>query len=363
MNIGVPKERRTFEQRVGLSPTGVKMLTVQGHTCYVEHDAGLGASFSDQEYEQAGARIVYSPHEVFGRADLLLKVARPLLEEIEWLRPGTTLAGLLHLGSARHDKIEALLKNEITAVAYEQIQLPNGVVPVRRPLSEIGGILAAQIGARLLQNNAGGKGILIGGVPGVPPAEVVILGAGIAGTGATRAFWGMGAHVTVLDTNLDALQNIYDHFPGVVTMISNPVNVARVCPDADIVVGVVLNVGEHPPIVVTREMVRTMKPRSVIMDISIDEGGCIETSRPTTHEYPTYIEEGVIHYCVPNMPSVVARTSTYAFLNAAFPFIIEITNKGIDAAIAENPAIATGIGTYKGQIKHISSLSPLAQME
>ena len=363
MNIGIPKERRTFEHRVGLSPAAVKMLRDQGHVCYVEHDAGLGAGFSDQDYEQAGARIVYSPHEVFGRADLLLKIARPLLEEIEWLRPGTTLAGLLHLGSSRQDKIDALLRNNITAVAYEQIQLPNGVVPVRRPLSEIGGTLAAQIGARLLQTNAGGKGILIGGIPGVPPAEVAILGAGIAGTSAARAFLGMDAHVIVLDTRLEALQAIEDKLPHVVTMISNPVNIARVCSYADVVVGVILVVGERTPIVVTREMVRSMKPRSVIMDISIDEGGCVETSRPTTHEHPTFIEEGVIHYCVPNMPSVVARTSTHAFLNAAFPFIQEIANKGVDAAIADNPAIEKGVGTYHGEIRHISHLAPLAQME
>ena len=363
MNIGIPKERRSFEYRVGLTPNGVKMLAQQGHTCYVEHDAGLGAGFSDQEYEQAGARVVYSPHEVFGRADLLLKVARPLLEEIEWLRPGTTIAGLLHLGSSRHDKIEALVKNNITAIAYEQIQLPNGIVPVRRPLSEIGGVLAAQISARLLQNNAGGKGVLMGGVPGVPPAEVVVLGAGVAGTYATRAFAGMNAHVTVLDNDISALQAIHDRIPGIVTMISNSVNVARVVAYADVVAGAIWVAGAQPPTIVTREMVRTMKPRSVLMDISIDEGGCFETSRPTTHEHPTYIEEGVIHYCVPNMPSVVARTATYAYLNAAFPFIAEIANKGAEQAIKDNDAIEKGVGTFHGEVQHISSFASLGQGE
>jgi alanine dehydrogenase len=363
MNIGIPKERRTFEYRVGLSPNFVKMLTKEGHTCYVEHDAGLGTGYSDQEYEQAGARVVYSPREVFGRADLLLKVARPTHEELEWLRPGTALAGLLHLGSARHEKIEKLLENEITAIAYEQITLPDGNVPIRKPLSLIGGILAAQIGARLLQNNAGGKGILIGGMPGVPPAEVVILGAGIAGTGAARAFLGMGAHVTVMDTHINALEAIYNNLPGVSTLMSNPVNIARVCTFADVIVGAILVPGEHPPKVVTREMVRTMKPRSVLMDISIDEGGCFETSRPTTHEKSTFVDEGVIHYCVPNMPSVVARTATHAYLNAAFPFILELTTKGVDAAIAENPAMEHGLVTYRGQVRHISSLSPLAEVE
>jgi len=200
MNIGIPKERRAGEYRVGMTPAGVKMLVKQGHTCYVEHDAGLDAGFSDQEYMDSGAKIVYSSHEVFGRAYLLLKVTRPLQEELEWLLPSSTLAGLLHLGSSRKDKIELLVEKEINAVAYEQIQLADGTVPIRRPLSEIGGILAAQVAARLLQNNAGGKGVLLGGVPAVPPAEVAILGAGVAGGMAARAFLGMGAHVTVLDT-------------------------------------------------------------------------------------------------------------------------------------------------------------------
>lgn len=363
MNIGIPKETRAFEYRVGLFPAGVRMLTQLGHTCYVEHDAGLGAGFSDQEYINAGARIVYRSHEVFGRADLLLKVARPTIEEIEYLRPGSAIAGLLHLGSARHDKIEKMLESQITSIAYEQIQLSDGTVPVRKPLSTIGGALAAQIGARLLQNNAGGKGILMGGMPGVPPAEVAIIGAGIAGTCAARAFAGMGAHVTILDTSIAALENILNTLPCVVTMVSNSINIERVCTYADVLVGTVLVPGERTPIVVTRAMIKNMKERSVIMDISIDEGGCVETSRPTTNEKPTFIEEGVIHYCVPNMPSLVARTSTYAYLNAAMPFILELVTRGIDQAIESNPSIEHGVGTYRGEIRHISSLSPMEQTE
>ncbi|MBN2548214.1 MAG: alanine dehydrogenase [Anaerolineales bacterium] len=363
MNIGIPRERRSFENRVGLTPNYVKMLTSQGHVCYIEHDAGLGAGFSDLEYEQSGGRIVYTPHEVFGRADLLLKAARPLIEEVAWLRPGTALAGLLHLGSARQDKIDQLLENKITAIAYEQITLPDGTVPIRRPLSEIGGVLTAQIAALLLQSTTGGKGILLGGIPGVPPAEVVIIGAGLAGTCAARAFLGMNAHVTMLDVNISALQQIHNALPGVVTMISNSVNIARACSYADVVIGSIYVPGERPPIVVTRQMIKDMKPRSVIMDTSIDEGGCFETSRPTTHEHPTFIEEGVIHYCVPNMPSAVARTSTYAFLNAAFPYIVELANKGIEATIKSNSAIEHGIATYQGEIRHISRMSPMAQME
>jgi len=354
MNIGVPRERRPFEFCVGLSPSAVNMLTNSQHRCYVEHDAGLGAGFSDQEYEQAGARIVYSAHEVFGRADLLIKVARPLLDEIHWLRPGSALAGLLHLGSARHDKIDALLENEITAIALEKVQLPDGRVPIRRPLAQIGGLMAAQIAARLLQNEAGGKGVLLGGMVGVPPAEVAIIGAGVVGTYATQALLGFGAHVTVLDNNLDALQRIYERFPGVVTMIANPIKIARVCTYADVLLGAILVPGERSPIVVTREMVRSMKPRSLIIDMSIDEGGCVETSRPTTHDHPTFVEEGVMHYCVPNIPGVVARTSTHAYISAALPYIMELANKGIDAAIQDNPAIAHGLDTYQGKLVNLS---------
>ena len=363
MNIGVPKERRLFEYRVGLTPVLVHMLHQQGHTCYIEHEAGSGAGFTDQEYLQAGGQVVYSAHEVFGRADLLLKVARPVLEEIEWLRPGTVLAGLLHLGSARSEKIDALLRTKITAIAYEHIEKEDGTAPVRIPLSQIGGHLTAQIGARLLQNDYGGKGILIGGVPGVPPAEIVILGAGIVGTIATNAFIKMGAHVTVLDTNLSALQNLYDISPGAVTMISNPVNVTRTCAYADLVIGAVLVPGVRPPVVITREMLLSMKPRSVIMDISIDEGGCVATSRPTTHENPTFIEEDIIHYCVPNIPSIVARTSTYAFLNSAFPYILELANKGVDRAISENRDLTQGVNTYKGELKRESLLSIKGAMD
>ncbi len=361
MNIGIPKERRTYEYRVGLTPLAVQVLTRNGHKCYVEHEAGLGAGFSDQQYEQAGARIVYSPHEVFGRSDLLIKVARPILEEIQWLRPGTAIAGLLHLNSARSDKINAFLENQITAIALEQIQLEDGRVPVRHTLAQIGGFMVPQVAARFLQNESGGKGILLGGIVGVPPAEVVILGAGVVGTCATVGFLGMGAHITVLDIDLYALQSIHDRFMGVVTMIANPVNIARAISYADVFVGAILVPGERAPVVVSREMVRSMKPRSLIMDISIDEGGCVETSRPTTHEHPTFIEEGISHYCVPNMPGVVARTSTHAFINSALPYILELADKGIEVAVAQNPAIEKSINTRNGQIVHLSSFAQVLQ--
>jgi alanine dehydrogenase len=358
MNIGVPKERRPFEFRVGLTPIATRMLVEDGHTLYIEHNAGVDAGFLDQDYEEAGGRIAYSAHEVFARADLVTKVARPIQEELEWLRPEAIVAGLLHLGSARQEKTDILLEKEITAFAFEQVQLPDGDAPIRRPLSQIGGTLCAQIAARLLQNDAGGKGILMGGLAGVPPAEVVIIGGGIAGTAAVKAFLGMGAQVTVLDVNINVLQRIHDAFPGVVTMLSYSRNLERVCSYADILVGTVLVPDAPPPIVITRRLIKLMRPRSIIMDFSIDEGGCVETSRPTTHEHPTFIEEGIIHYCVPNIPSVVARTATNAYLNAAFPYIRNMANKGIEAAASEDPTFERGIAIHKRELRHITRLTP-----
>ncbi len=354
MNVGIPRERRPFEFRVGLSPSAVNILTQHNHKCYVEHDAGMGAGFTDQEYEKAGASIVYSGHEVFGRADILIKVARPLLEEIMWLRPGAAIAGLLHLSSARLDKIDAMLANDVTSIALEKIQLDDGTFPVRRPLAQIGGLMVPQIAARLLQNDAGGKGILLGGMVGVPPAEVVIIGAGVVGTNAARACLRLGAHVTVLDNDLDALRQIYERFPHIVTMVSNRFNLSKVCTYADVLVGAVLVSGERSPVLVTREMVSSMKPRAIVMDISIDEGGCVETSRPTTHDQPTFIEEGVIHYCVPNIPGIVARTSTHAYISAALPFILELVDNGIDTTISRHSALERAVETHQGQVVNYS---------
>jgi alanine dehydrogenase len=356
MNIGIPKETRPYEYRVGLSPAGVEILIQNGHQVYVEHEAGMGAGFSDLEYETAGARISYSSDEVFGRADFLLKVARPTKDELDWLRPGTTVAGLLHLASARRDKVDALLEKKITSLAYEQIELADGSLPVLRPFSEIGGSMTATLAARFLQNNRGGKGILLGGIPGVPPAEVVILGSGVVAKYAARAFLGLGSHVTVIGNDLAGLQRMHEHLPSVVTMISTKRNIEKVTAYADVVVGAVLISGQRSPIIVTREMVQNMKPRSVIIDVSIDQGGCFETSRPTTHELPIYVEEGVTHYCVPNMPSVVARTATHAFVNASVPYILEIANKGVEAAIAADPSLEMGINTHNGKLVHLTLL-------
>ncbi len=357
MNIGIPKERRPFEERVGLSPAGVEILTQHGHQVYVEHEAGVGAGFDDREFEEAGARLVYSPEEVFVRADLLLKVARPTRQELDWLRPNTVLAGLLHLASTREDKIQVLLEKKITAIAYEQIEMTDGSLPVLRPFSQIGGRMAASTAARLLQNNWGGKGMLLGGIPGVPPAEVIILGGGVVGLCATSAFLGLGAHVTVIDKEIRVLQQVFGRFPNVVTMLSTKRNLEKATAYADVVVGAVLMTGERTPILITREMMRAMKPRSVFIDVSIDQGGCAETSRPTTHDHSTYVEEGVIHYCVPNMPGVVARTATHAFVNAALPYILQIANLGPGGAIAQEPGIEKAVNTHNGKLVHLTLLS------
>lgn len=361
MYIGIPKESRPFEYRVGLSPAGVEMLSQSGHQVFVEHEAGVGAGFSDLEYERAGARIAYSAEEVFGRADLLLKISRPLKQEMEWLKEGGTLAGFLHLASSSQDQIDLLLEKKVTAIAYEQIVDANGSLPVLRPFSLICGAMSAQIAARLLQSNRGGKGILLKGLPGVPPAEVVIIGGGTVGFSAAQSMIAAGAHVTVIDKNMSVLEKIVEKFPRIVTMISTKRNIERATAYADVVIGAVLVSGQRAPIVVTREMVCRMKPRSVVLDASIDQGGCVETSRPTTHELPTFVEEGIVHYCVPNIPGVVARTASHVFLNAAIPYILDVANKGIPTTMKENPAIEAAVNTYNGKLLHLVRLSAQEQ--
>ena len=351
MNIGIPREHRPFEYRVGMAPNGLNLLTRHGHTCYVERDAGLGSGFSDEEYIKAGARIAYSAEEAFGRGDMILKCQRPTDDELSWLREGQILAGFLMLPSARRSKLVTLLEKRVTAVSYELIEDECGDLPVMKPMSQIGGRMCAQVAARCLENRAGGKGILLGGVPGVPPAEVVIIGAGVVGTEATRAFLGMGASICVLDSDLRKLQQVDELFAGrVVTMVSHPFNVAHVCSFADVLVSCVRVPARRAPIVVTREMLRQMRPRSLIMDISIDEGGSVETARPTQHDQPIFMTEEVIHYCVPNMPGVVARTATHAYLNAAWPYIQTLASIDVEAAIAQNPGLAKGISIHDGMI-------------
>ncbi len=357
MYIGIPKESRPYEYRVGLSPAGVEMLSQNGHPVFVEHDAGAGAGFSDQEYEQAGARIAFSAEEVFGRADLLLKVTRPLKQELEWLHEGAIIAGFLHLASSSQDQIDLLLEKKITALAYEQISEKERDFPVLRPFSMICGAMVPQIAARLLQTNRGGKGILLSGLPGVPPAEVVIIGGGAVGSSAARAMMRAGAHVTVLDRSMTVLEKVTERVPGVVTMIATRRNIERAAAYSDVIIGAVMVSGTRAPVVISRDILRLMKPRSVVIDISIDQGGCVETSRPTAHDNPTFIEEGIVHYCVPNIPSLVARSASHVFVNSAIRYILEIANLGIDEAMKKDRAIESAINTHQGKMLHLVRLS------
>ena len=353
MNIGIPKESRPSEYRVGLSPAGVQRLVSRGHTCYVEHDAGKYAGFSDHDYQQAGAAIVYSAHEAFGRADIILKLTRPTEIELKLVQPGAIIGGALHLSAANEAKIKYLLENKITTIAYERIHLEDDSRPVLKAMSEIGGHMLAQIAANLLQNNTGGKGILLGGAPGIPPAEVVIIGAGTLGGSAAQAFSAVGAHLTVLDRSVESLRRIETKVPHIASLLATKVNIRRTCAYADVVITAAAVPGDRAPVLITREILREMKPRAIILDASIDEGGCLETSRPTTHDNPTFIEENITHYCVPNVSSVIARTSTNSFSNAAFPFIETIVTKGIEQAIEDDPAIARAIITHKGKLHNI----------
>lgn len=349
MDIGIPAERRSGEHRVGLTPVGVRLLSGEGHRVFVEHDAGLGAGFEDSDYVQAGAQIVYSGAEAYGRAQTVFKVAAPTTAELDWVVEGQTIVGFLHLASAHPDKVQRLLAKRITAVAYEQITLDDGTLPVLKPLSQICGRMAVQIAGRMLQNDAGGKGVLLSAITGVPPANVVIVGAGTVGTQAARALIGLGAHVFLLDHDLARLQRVDEQLDGrAVTMVAHEFNIARLCAFADVVIGAVLVAGQRAPVVVPREVVRAMRPRSVILDISIDQGGCVETSHPTTHASPTYLEEGIWHYSVPNIPGVVARTATHAYLNAAWPYIRALAARGTEA-LNDDPALDRAVCMQAGQ--------------
>ena len=347
MIVGIPKERRPYEYRVGLPPAGVSLFLQHGHRVYVENGAGVGAGFRDQDYGREGAQIAYSAEELFGRADLALKFARPLREELEGMREGTALAGFLHLAAAREDKRQLIAKKQLTALAYELVQEDSGERPIMAPLSQIGGRMAVQIAARLLQNDHGGRGILLGGLAGVPPAEVAVLGAGVAGSTAAAAFLEAGAHVTVLDSELRHLQALQaGHGAGLLTLLATPPNIRRVCAYADVLVGAVAVPGERAPVLVGREVVAHMKPRALILDLSIDQGGCIETSRPTDHGSPTFLEEGVLHYCVPNISGVLGRTATHALFMAAYPYLEQIASLGLAEALQASPALARAAARY-----------------
>ncbi len=353
MNIGIPREitdrQKILERRVALTPAGVKALVEQGHEVYVESGAGEYSGFMDAEYEKVGAKIVFSKEEVYKRSQMIVKVARPIEDEYEYLCDEHLLFGFLHLAVAPRKFVEILLERKITAVGYEIIELPDGRLPILQAMSEIAGQMAIVIAARYLQNEDGGRGIVLGGIPGVPPATVVILGAGVVGQNAIRAALGLGAHVVVLDKDIDKLREVERLFDKrVETAIANVYNIEKAVQFADVLIGAVLIHGALTPKLVTEEMVKKMKPGSVIIDVSIDQGGCIETSRPTTIANPVFVKYGVIHYCVPNIASNVARTATYALTNVSLPYILEIAEKGICQTIKEVPSFRKGIYTYAG---------------
>ncbi|MBI2735376.1 MAG: alanine dehydrogenase [Rhodospirillales bacterium] len=349
MHVGVPKEIKDHEDRVGLVPSSVAELVHHGHDVMVERGAGLGSGLTDDQYVAAGARIVATAEEVFAQSEMIVKVKEPLAAERGRLRRGQLLFTYLHLAPDRA-QTEGLLKSGVTAIAYETVTSPTGTLPLLTPMSEVAGRLAPQVGAHYLERAAGGRGVLLGGVPGVPPAEVVVLGGGVSGTHAATIALGMGATVFVVDRSAEVLRRLAAQFPGLRTIFSTRDALSAILRRADLLVGAVLVPGAAAPKLVTREMVTSMKPNSVIVDIAIDQGGCCETSKPTSHSDPTYVEEGVIHYCVTNMPGAVARTSTFALNNATLPFALALADKGWRKAIAEDAHLRNGLNVHEGKV-------------
>lgn len=352
MRIGVPTEVKDNEYRVGMTPAGVKDLTTDGHQVVVQKGAGEGSGFEDAEYAAAGAKILATADAVFDQADMIVKVKEPVDQDLKRLKDGQLLFTYLHLAPVP-DLTDALLKKKITGIAYETITGRAGSLPLLSPMSEVAGRMSIQVGAYFLQKPNGGRGVLLGGVPGVLPADVVIIGGGIVGINAAKMAVGLGARVTVLDTNVDRLRYLDDVFTGRInTLASNKAYIEEAARRADILVGGVLIPGAAAPKLVTREMIRAMKKGSVIVDVAIDQGGCVETAHATTHSNPVYVVDDVIHYCVANMPGAVPRTSTIALTNATLPFTRKIANLGFERAIRESADLANGVNVFKGSITY-----------
>jgi alanine dehydrogenase len=350
MIIGVPKEIKDYEYRVSLTPDGARVLLQAGHRVVVEPSAGQGSGFSDDAYRQAGVQVAGSKAEVFQQADLIVKVKEPQLSECVLFRPGQVLFTYLHLASLP-DLTKALVAADITAIAYETVEARDHSLPMLRPMSEIAGRLAVQVGAHYLGTVQGGRGLLLAGVPGVPPAHVVVLGAGVVGTSAVRIAAGMGARVTVINLDLDRLRFLDDLYGGrIATCAATESAIERAVVDADLVIGAVLVPGARAPKVVSRALVKKMKPGSVIVDVAVDQGGCCETTRPTTHSDPVYVVDGVLHYCVTNMPGIVPHTSTLALTNTTLPYIVRLASEGVEKAIRSDPGLAKGVNVMNGRI-------------
>lgn len=351
MIVGVPKEIKDNEYRVAMTPGGVRHLVEAGHEVWVETKAGDGSGFSDEQYRETGAEIVPNNAETWG-AELVVKVKEPQPSEYEFLRSDLVLFTFLHL-AAEERLTHELLERGTTGIAYETVELPNGHLPLLAPMSEVAGRMSIQIGAHYLERMAGGRGKLLGGVPGVRPADVVIIGGGIVGTNAAHMALGMGGQVFIIDLDLDRLRYLEEILEGrLVTLSSNPLNIAEAVQRADLVIGAVLIKGAKAPRLVTREMVGTMTPGAVIVDVAVDQGGCVETTRATTHSDPTFMVDGVIHYCVANMPGAVPRTSTYALSNATLPYVTQLADMGPEPAVHANPALALGMNTYDGNLTY-----------
>jgi alanine dehydrogenase len=350
VDIGLVKEARVVEARVALTPTAVHALCEEGHRVYVESNAGADAGFGDEEYRLAGAQIAYHREEAIQRAEVVCMVLAPEPQDYELLEEGQTLYAFLLLAVQPRKAIETLVDKKITAVGMEMIVDDTGLAPIQQAMSAIGGPLAVHMAARFLQTPKGGRGILLGGIPGVAPAHVVILGGGSVGWAATRAALGLGAQVTLLDSSAEVLHRVHDQFGGrAVTRMSHTRLLQKMIPTADVLIAAAAVHGKRAPALVSREMVRQMKTGAVILDVAIDAGGCVETSRPTTIDHPTYIEEGVIHCCIPNLPSLVARTSSYVLANASLPYLRRIASLGADKA-AEDPELASGYYLSRGKI-------------
>ncbi|MEX0601806.1 MAG: alanine dehydrogenase [Bacteroidota bacterium] len=349
MNIGILKEDPSLEKRVALTPAGVQTLVAAGNSVYVEHQAGSQTLFRDEDYRDFGGVISYTAEEIINRCDVILKVSPPNEKEIGQLQEGQGLFSFLHLAVSQRKTIEALLERKATAVAYELIENAKGDLSILQVMSEIAGQISIQVAAHLLQAKEGGRGILLGNIPGVPSASVVILGAGTVGRTAARVALGLGANVTVLDTDLSRLRDLNLRVPvSVNTEVATSYAVGRAVRFADVVIGAVLLKGEKAPHLVTEDMVKDMKVGSVILDVSIDQGGCVETSRPTTFEDPTFLRHGVVHYAVPNMTAAVPRTATVALTNALLPYLLELSGQGPTAAFRSNPGLARGVCTFGG---------------
>lgn len=351
MIIGVPKEIKTEEKRIAITPAGASAFVANGHTVLIEKHGGIGSGIADSDFVSAGAKILDSAEEVWGESEMVMKVKEPLAVEYPFMK-NKLIFTYLHLAAAE-ELTNEMLKSNCIGIAYETIELPDRSLPLLTPMSEVAGKLAPQVGAHCLQASSGGSGILLAGVSGVAPAKVVIIGAGVSGQAACEIAIGMGAKVTILDINPSRLHYIHDVYQGrPITLMSNPGNIESSVQKADLVIGAVLIAGAKAPKLVTEDMIKMMAPGSAIVDISVDQGGCIETTHPTTHQHPTFIKHGVVHYCVANMPGIVPRTSTYALTNSTLSYALELAEKGFKKAVEDNQALRKGINIYRGNVAY-----------